>query len=134
MINENGDILLEHTDDGGEINIVNGVMEMTTGLRTGVYLSLFGGNETGRWWGDSIEKEPSAQYPCETQKLLDTLPATPANIRAIELAATKDLSWLISNGYAEKVDVNVTITAPKKIKMVINIGTSDFVYYESWEN
>ena len=81
---QQGDVSLRQTDDGGEITVVNGVVEMSGGLETAVYLSLFGGNEDddGRadnpqtWWGNLAENEPERQYRSETQHLLQALPAT----------------------------------------------------------
>ena len=42
---QQGDVLLFQTVDDGEINIENGVVEMSGGLETAAYLSLYGGNE-----------------------------------------------------------------------------------------
>ena len=44
-MNQHGDVLLYHTPDGGEIEMVNGLVTMSGGLETMAYLCLFGGNE-----------------------------------------------------------------------------------------
>ncbi|GAG06443.1 unnamed protein product, partial [marine sediment metagenome] len=62
----NGDILLLSTKDGGDINIESGLIEMTAGFETAVYLSLFGGNieddgteatKSKTWWGNLLETD-----------------------------------------------------------------------------
>ena len=42
---QQGDVLLTHTDDDGDIEVLNGLVTMAGGLETAVYLSLFGANE-----------------------------------------------------------------------------------------
>lgn len=92
---QQGDVLLFQTNNDGDINVQDGLVEMSEGLDTSSYLSMFGGDEDGlQWWGNLLETEPDRQYNSETQRLLDILPATSGNLRKIEDAARQDLEWL----------------------------------------
>lgn len=104
------DVMMFDTPDGGEIEIVHGRTTMDRGFATAVYLSFFGGNaeDNGgpsgaefQWWGNFIERYSRAHLRSETQHLLKTLPATPANLRAIEDAAARDLAWMHEFGVLE---------------------------------
>ena len=56
---QQGDVKLIQTNDDGDINIINGVTEMSGGLETTVYLALFGGNEDDNGIGDTPHQKPS---------------------------------------------------------------------------
>jgi phage gp46-like protein len=145
MAEQQGDVLLCQTNDDGEINVVDGVVEMSGGLETAAYLSLFGGNEDddGRdnspvtWWANLDEVDPSRQYRSETQNLLQALPATTGNLRRIEDAATRDLAWFTQNNVASSVSVVASIPGLNKIKLTINIEAvgeeSSFEFVENWK-
>ena len=100
-MDQQGDILLFQTVDDGDINVSDGLVEMSGGLGTAAYLSLFGGNEdddgrknsTATWWANLNETETTRQYRSETQNLLQAIPAVPANLRRIEDAVRRDLAW-----------------------------------------
>jgi hypothetical protein len=117
------DVLLEHTDDDGEITVTNGVVAMDdTGLRTSVYLSLFGGDSDDdggpttdkQWWGNLDEQDPAYKYRSVTQYLLKTSPATTASLVKIRDAIKKDLAWL-------DADVVVTLTLPALNRLGITV-------------
>lgn len=145
MAEQQGDVLLCQTNDDGEINVVDGVVEMSGGLETAAYLSLFGGNEDddGRddnpatWWANLDEVDPSRQYRSETQNLLQALPATTGNLRRIEDAAARDLAWFLQNNVASSVTVVASIPGLNKIKLTINIEAvgeeSSFEFVENWK-
>lgn len=97
------DVLLFHEPDGGNIRVEGGRFELTGGIETAVYLSLFGGNEddsgiqqddSKQYWGNLTETDPARMYRSETQHLLRSLPAIPANLRRIEDAAARDIAWM----------------------------------------
>ena len=139
------DILLFQTLDDGEITVENGVIEMSGGLYTAAYLSLFGGNEdcSGRetcpfsWWGNFSENDKAKRYISETQFLLKTIPAIPANLRRIEDAATRDLNWFLENKIASSVTIAVIIPALNTIKISVIIEAngieSSFEFVENWK-
>lgn len=145
MSEQQGDVLLFQTNDDGDINVVNGVVEMSGGLETAAYLSLFGGNEDddGRdnspanWWGNLDEIDPSRQYRSETQNLLQALTATSGNLRRIEDAAARDLEWFTQTGVASSVVVSASIPDVNKVRIVIDIEAegeeSRFEFVENWK-
>ena len=142
---QQGDVLLFQTDDDGEITVEGGVVEMSGGLETAAYLSLFGGNEddTGadgdpaNWWANLDEIDPADRYRSETQNLLQAIPATTGNLRRIEDAAGRDLAWFIEKKVASSVTVVVTMPGVNRIKYSIAIeangGESSFEFVENWK-
>ena len=141
---QQGDVLLYHTGDGGEITVSAGLVEMTGGFETAAYLSLFGGNEDddGRqgnpetWWGNLDEVDPDLKYVSETQNLLRSLPATTSNLRRIEEAAKRDLQWLLSKRAASSVTVSASMPGLNRITLTITIRAdgeeSQFEFTENW--
>lgn len=142
---QQGDVALYHTTDDGEITVVNGLVTMSSGLETSVYLSLFGGNEDDagqensveNWWGNLDEIDPAKQYRSETQNLLQALTATSANLRKIEAAAGRDLAWMVPNGAASEVTAEASIPGLNKLKLVVAIIAAgeeqSFTFIENWK-
>lgn len=99
------DVLLFHTVDGGEIEVLGGQPTMSDGLATSVYLSLFGGNEDDAvidgtlplsWWANLDEIDEARRYRSQTQHLLRALPARPQNLLRVEDAVKADLAWMLA--------------------------------------
>jgi len=120
------DVLMQHTADGGEITVEGGRVRLDDGVRTAVYLSMFGGNErdagTGateseQWWGNLLEDQPARRLRSETQHLLRALPAITANVRRVEDAARRDLSWLEEIGAT--VSATATLPAVRRIRIAV---------------
>lgn len=142
---QEGDVKLFQTDDDGNITVENGLVEMSGGLETAAYLSLFGGNEDddGRadnpanWWANLDEIDPTRQYHSETQNLLQALAATTGNLRRIEDAAGRDLAWFVDSGAASSVSVSASIPGINRIKLTIDIEAigqeSSFEFVENWK-
>lgn len=142
---QEGDVKLFQTDDDGNITVENGLVEMSGGLETSAYLSLFGGNEDddGRadnqanWWANLDEVDPTRQYHSETQNLLQALAATTGNLRRIEDAAGRDLAWFVDSGVASSVSVSASIPGINRIKLTIDIEAvgqgSSFEFVENWK-
>ncbi len=142
---QQGDVKLFQTVDDGNFTVENGIVEMSGGLETAAYLSLFGGNEddaggsdeTFTYWGNFDETEPEKQYRSETQNLLKGIPATTGNLRRIEDAARRDLDWFLSSNVASSVTVAASIPALNRIKFVIDIEAdgeeSRFEFTENWK-
>ena len=127
-MSQQGDVILYQTDDGGDITIENGLVEVSAGLETAAYLSLFGGNESGaEWWGNLTDEQPDYQYRSETGALLRSIPATTGNMRRIEDAVKRDLAWM-SN------DITAVVTMPgmNRIKLTIEIGADVVEFSENW--
>lgn len=142
---QQGDVLLFQTDDDGEIIVENGIVEMSGGLETAAYLSLFGGNEDDdgsddnalTWWGNLDEVDPVRQYRSETQNLLQSIPATTGNLRRIEDAANRDLAWFVEQNVASSVTVEATIPGINRVKITVKIEAngveSSFDFVENWK-
>ncbi len=144
MSEQQGDVKLVQTVDAGEVNIVNGVIEMSGGLETSVYLALFGGNEDDdghndnifSWWGNK-EETIEKQYRSKTQHLLQSLPLTSSNLLRIEDAVISDLAYLIDLKIASSVNVVVMIPALNSININIVIQAdgieTEFNFTENWK-
>lgn len=142
---QQGDVNLFQTTDDGEITVTDGIVEMSGGLETAAYISLFGGNEDddGRasnsfnWWANIDEIDPDRQYRSETQNLLQSLPATTGNLRRIEDAANRDLAWFITKKVASSITIAVTMPALNRIKITVDIEArgeeSSFEFVENWK-
>jgi phage gp46-like protein len=126
------DVLLRQSNDGGDVTIQAGLLLLAEGLETAAYLSLFGGNEddpaeadaTLQWWGNLLDPEPERAYRSETQFLVRSLPAIPANLRRIEQAAARDLKWMSDTGLAQSVTVEATIPALNRVALELVIITA----------
>lgn len=141
------DVRLFQTDDGGDISYVNGNPTLADGLETAVFLSLFGGNEQDsgidaddplQWWGNRIELDATKKYRSETQYLLRSLPATSSNLRLIEDANGRDLSWLKTDNIADSISVAATFPTVGRLQIIIDIaiGNNIFSYsfFLQWSN
>lgn len=142
MAEQQGDVLLFQTLNDGDISVESGLVEMSSGLETAVYLSLFGGNEDDdgsadnpdNWWGNLDETQPEREYHSETQNLLQAIPATAANLRKIEDAARRDLAWMVSVGAATEITVVATIPALNRVKLTIDVdGDTTLEFVENWQ-
>jgi len=141
---QQGDVLLYQANDGGDITVEAGLVAMSGGLETAAYLSLFGGNEQddGRksnvlqWWGN-VGEAPERQYRSETQYLLRSIPSIPANLRRLEEAATRDLSWFISTKVATSLDVQASMPGLNKVRLIVSIETDGAAavveFIENWK-
>lgn len=141
---QQGDAFLYGTINGGDLTVKEGLLQMTGGLPTAAYLSLFGGNfeDDGRptnnqsWWGNTLENDPAGEYHSQTQNLLESLPATPSNLRRIEEAAKADLQWLLDKRIASSVAVVATMPGLNRIKLTVDIFAfgeeNRFEYVEAW--
>jgi phage gp46-like protein len=134
---------MTHTSDGGEIEYLNGQPTMSDGIFNLVYLSLFGGNEQDsglqgddnkQWWGNFGETDVSKKYRSETQHLLRSIPAIPANMRRIEDAAQRDLAGL---EVIKSATAAVSLVAMNKVAIDLEIevrsGTRhQFQFLSTW--
>jgi phage gp46-like protein len=147
MQEQEGDVLIFQTNDEGDINVEDGLVEMSGGLESMMYLSLFGGNEEDsgqdatahlQYWGNFNENLPERQYRSETQFELKRLAVSSASLRPIELAAKRDLNDFVQQGIADEVTVVASIPGLNKIKIstdIIKDGTiqDSFDFIENWK-
>lgn len=141
---QQGDVLLQQTNDNGEIEVVNGVVTMTSSFETMAYLCLFGGDEDddGRadnpetWWGNLDEIDPDLRYVSETQNLLKSLPAISSNLLRIQAAAERDLAVFLNKNIASSVTVAVSIPTLNRVTIAVSIEAdgeeSSFKFTENW--
>ncbi len=123
------DVRIYQTNEGGDVQFVNGQPTMADGLESSVFLSLFGGNrdddggDSGKsheWWADADEPDPAKLYRSETQHLLRSIPAVPANLTRIEDAANRDLAWMLAS-VADAVVAQVTIPKLNAVTIAVSI-------------
>jgi phage gp46-like protein len=109
------DLYLMPTNDGGEIEIVNGKPTMTDGLLVSVYLSLF----TPPWWGNSVS-EPSEQFSGNLSDVLNE-PLTLQTRLDVIAAGRSALQWLIDNGIAKEIDVQAEIVTASALYILVTV-------------
>jgi hypothetical protein len=144
MQNQQGDVLLFQTNDDGEIIVTDGIVKMTPAFETMVYLCMFGGNEDDdgsnnnplTWWANKKETDPNKRYVSKTQNLLRSLPATSANLLALQEAVYSDLQVFIDANIASDIEVNVTIPELNKVNISGSIEANgieaEFNFTENW--
>lgn len=143
-----GDVLIYSTEDGGEINFDSGIIEMTSGFESMIYLLLFGGNigddgtkatEKKQWWGNLIEQNnPERKINSQFQNLLYGLPATPENLKRLKAAAEQDLSPFITQKIADSIDISLSIPESKRIEIIIILWKNEqklfeTIFEENWK-
>ncbi len=142
--NQQGDVLLCQTPDGGEIEVINGVVTMSGGLEVAAYLSILGGNYADdglpanpeTWWGNLEETDKAFKYISETQNLIEGLPAVSRNLILLEEAVLRDLQWMLDNKVASELEVSVSIPALGRVAFDVRIiadgEESNFNFTENW--
>jgi phage gp46-like protein len=138
--NFEGDLLLEDTPDGGDIQLINDVFVSDTTLKTAVYLSLFGGNkdDNGKvknkntWWGNTLAGvSENEKIISRFQSIIFSLPMSTKNIQEAETAAKLDLQWIIDEGIGNDIIVSGSAIARNKFKIKINISVKEKNIYEN---
>ena len=134
-----------HTDDGGDLSLRGGSVEMTFGLETLAYLCLFGGNEddSGRgdrskeWWGNKLATTEHEKLRSETQYLMGGLPKVANSLRLLADAATRDLRVFKELGIADTIAVEVVPVDARALEFLVDVSAngieSRFSYIENWK-
>jgi hypothetical protein len=141
---QRGDVQLFQDTDDGNIICDGGIVQMTGGFETAIYLSMFGGNEEDhgddatqnlQWWGNYTETDPALKYRSETQRLLNTLATNSANLRLIEAAVLRDLDWMKDS--VSDLTASIRITRPNYVEGEINYEAfgkrEQFKFAANWE-
>jgi len=116
-MNFDGDVKLRTTEDGGAITFSSGQPEMECGLSTAIYISL--ATRLG-WWGNSVSTV-AERIGCECEELEDR--ALNNKVRLdMEEAARQALKWMVDEGIAASVTVEVSILSPIVLGMEITIA------------
>lgn len=130
MINQQGDVKLYQTNNDGEIDINNGIVTMSSDLKTTVYLSLFGGNENDDgsaksnlfWWGNLTESNRlERQYRSKTQYILKSLPFSTANLKKLEDAIRIDLAWMLEQKIISSLKITLQVLDVTRLHIIIDI-------------
>ena len=101
---QEGDILLVDTEDGANVNISNGILQMTGGFDTAVYLSIYGHDDSQLWMnGIFIDSE---KIKCQFVPYCKGSPLTPATLRKSEQLLYTDLEWFKKDGICTKIEIN----------------------------
>lgn len=139
------DVLLQQTNNDGELDIVSGVVVLTGSFETMAYLCLFGGNEddSGRdgdprtYWGNLTETDQALKEISRTQNLLALLPPSSANLKRLEDAAKADLAIFVDQSIANTLEVVATMPDRNSVKLAVTIEAvgdrQDFEFIENWE-
>lgn len=114
MITE-GDVWLQHTDDGGDIEFIAGQPVMDRGFGTAVYISLFSGD----WWGNAIS-EQDEKLDSELKSLYERNLDNRTRLDAEEYAR-KSLEWMKRLGIAMDVKVEASLPAVGWLGLSITI-------------
>jgi phage gp46-like protein len=138
--NFEGDLLLEDTQDGGDISIENDLFVNDRTFKTAVYLSIFGGNkeDNGKvknrktWWGNTLEGTgENEKLVSRFQAVIFGLPMTTKNIEIAESAASLDLKWIVDEGIADKITVSGRAVSRKKFSLHVEIKAGGKSIYEN---
>ena len=123
---QEGDVLMHHSEDRGDITELDGFIVMTKSFETMIYFSHFGGNEDddgseatkkNQWWGNEGEPEEN-QYRSRLQAMLDGRPLTSATLPLLADAALEDLERDFVPVLAKSAEVTlVEIISPKHFKI-----------------
>lgn len=125
---QQGDVLFYMTPDGGELNVENGITEMTAIWDSFILMCLMGGNrhdngtattEKLQYMGNEDE-EPENQLRSRFQALLYGRPMTSALARELGEAAALDVADGMGED-AKNVLASVSILSNKRMSVNIDI-------------
>lgn len=128
-----GDVYLFDGIDGGDIDIVNGLVIADRAFATATYLSLFGGcqedggkvDDPKTWWGNRFRGTlDDEKMVSRVQAFFKRLPVTTKNIRKAEELAKEDLKWLIDDGIADDVSVEFKAVDMNRVQMTVIVKKS----------
>lgn len=124
-----GDVLIESTEDGGEITVEDGLVADCRGFDSAVYLSLFGGNredsagrEKETWWGNLIPgTQEDEKLVSEFGATIEGLALTSGNLVKAQKAAERDLDWLKSVAGADELSVALSAENRSQVTMTVEV-------------
>lgn len=129
---QEGDVLLYQTPDGGNINVEDGIVQMTQGLETAVYLSLFSPDD---WYGNDTTDNESEKLHSETELIISKKPQTSKNYQLLVQAIESDLKWL-TESLANNVTASVSSDTLNRVNIDVTIeqdsGSTNLTYTVPW--
>jgi len=139
MVNES----IYETGGGGDMLIINNVIQQTESLHTMAYLLMFSGNREAStklqnnttelrldWWGNDLNDDPVNWINSETERVLVGATQSQKSITDVTNAITKDLRRLKDYGdltidvsflSGNRTQISITITEKKDNKTSIKI-------------
>ena len=102
---QDGDVLLFQTLDDGDLSITDGIVKMTGGLETAVYLSLFSPEDT---YLNESANTPDERLSSRTDAFIANKPQSSKNYQLLTQAVEADLKWLTKNNIVKSVGVAVS--------------------------
>jgi len=139
------DVLIQNTENGGDIELIDGNPTLTGGLKSAFYLALFGGNKEDngsentnlQWWGNLNETDPTTHYRSRTQNLLQSLVPSSGNLRVLESTIERDLNFFIEIGAVTELTISASLVDVKKVQIDISVFADgekiDIRYLENWK-
>lgn len=110
------DLKLTPVNEGLEISIVNGAAELAGGIDNSIYLSLF----TPPYWGNSIE-DPGDRYTSTIPDIMGAGLLTAQTRLDVIAAAERALAWMVSEGVAERIEVDAEIPSFGTLYVAVKI-------------
>lgn len=102
---QDGDVLLFQTLNDGDMSITDGIVRMTQGLETAVYLSLFSPVDT--YLNEAAETKDE-KLSSKTDEVIQNKPQSSKNYQLLVQAVEADLNWLTQNNHARSVSASVS--------------------------
>lgn len=122
------DVLLELTEEGPDLLIVNGDLAVDDGLSSAVLLSIFTDRRASP--DDLVPPEDDPRgWPLEAAGdrwgsrlwLLERAKSTRENIALARASVLEALAWIVEEGIAEKVDARVELGGPDRLYIEVDI-------------
>ena len=126
---QQGDVLLFQSLDGGNVSLTSGLVDMTSGLETAVYLSLFSPEE---WSLNDIAETDAEILYSETEKILNKTANVSANYTLLEQAIETDLKWLTDDNYDDSITVDVSSDAVNRVNISLTVNEIVLNFTEDW--
>lgn len=132
---QEGDVLLFQTLDDGDISITDGIVQMTQGLETAVYLSLFSPADT---YLNEAATTPDEKLSSQTEEVINNKPQTSKNYQLLTQAIDSDLKWLLTNKLANAIDTSVSSGGLNRVMIEISIeqdsGSTNITLPVDWSS
>lgn len=127
-----GDILLFHTNDGGEMSFINGEPVMDGGFESAAELSINGHDGSPLWMDEYMtdEEKPGRKFI----SYIFGVPKTLSNMLIAKGLAEQDLSWFKSTGKADEINVDISSLSRNVILLSIQILVNGKTVFENeWQ-
>lgn len=124
-----GDVLLTSTPDGFDVVLENGLFKDCRDFDSAVLLSLMGGNDEDlnrrpkeTWWGNLIEGTQENEWiTSEFGAMIKGYPLTSGNLRKAKDACKRDLDWIMSEGGADDISVELAAKSSQRVKLDVEV-------------